>query len=175
MSLVRTQSPRPCQKAPSVFRWSLWCLKRRYVGRQRRAGGALPFFYSMTCRRSSRGSSPSAVATAMNSTTSSLRSPLSYFETYDCGVPSTAATSTCVSPFLFRALMRISQNHIYRLVKVDFTGVLLTSTLWEIIKYPKRGFFTPSGRNNTSKFYLRSRLCLLRALSAIWSIAIVQF
>ncbi len=42
------------------------------------------------------GSQPITLVTSRSSTTSDRRSPLSYFETYACGLPSLAAGSTCV-------------------------------------------------------------------------------
>lgn len=44
------------------------------------------------------GEQPMAAVTSISSTTSSPRSPLSYFDTSDCGLPSLAATSTWLRP-----------------------------------------------------------------------------
>src|SRR5205085_9564958 len=67
----------------------------------------------VSARRSPTGSAPIARTTVMNSTTSSRRSPPSYFATNDCGRPSRLAKACWVSPAFLRACAINSQKTRY--------------------------------------------------------------
>ncbi len=79
------------------------------------------------------GSTPSARATSRNSITSSRRSPLSNFETNDCGRPSLLASVTCVGPAFLRASAKSPRKCSCFLVKAAFA----TAAVYPNIEYPK--------------------------------------
>jgi hypothetical protein len=83
------------------------------------------------------GSIPSARATSRNSITSNRRSPLSNFETNDCGRPSFFASVTCVSRAFRRAsAKRLRKCSCFR-VNADFaTGAVCYPNM----EYPKLGY-----------------------------------
>jgi hypothetical protein len=83
------------------------------------------------------GSIPSARATSRNSITSSRRSPLSNFETNDCGRPSFFASVTWVSPTFRRASAKRPRKCSCFRVNADFaTGAVC----YPNIEYPKLGY-----------------------------------
>jgi len=109
--------------------------------------------------RNATGLTPRAWQTSQNSTTSSLRSPRSYFDTNDCGRPSRSAKSTWVRPVLFLAWMNCSRSLAY------------SSISTEIDPWKKHIAQIGIYQNGLFPFLEKSRLCPLYTAHRRYSMA----